>query len=121
MDLRFFRVAERPRLPTIRPSKAALSGGNDPSAKGRIRGRLPTMTQPDAETLPPFEIVEPTVWRAPIIFNSPHSGSVYPDEFLQASRIDLVSLRRSEDSFIDELISRLSDLCFPTLSVHFPS
>src|ERR1700761_4944308 len=78
------------------------------------------MTQPDAETLPPFEIVEPAVWRAPIIFNSPHSGSVYPDEFLQASRIDLVSLRRSEDSFMDELISGLSDLGFPTVSVNFP-
>ena len=53
------------------------------------------MTQPDGEQSPPFEIVEPARWRAPIIFNSPHSGSVYPDEFLNASRIDLTSLRRS--------------------------
>ena len=41
------------------------------------------MTQLDGELPPPFEIVEPAVWRAPIIFNSPHSGSVYPDEFLK--------------------------------------
>jgi N-formylglutamate amidohydrolase len=78
------------------------------------------MTQPDEKEPPPFEIIEPAVWRAPIIFNSPHSGSVYPDEFLQASRIDLTSLRRSEDSFMDELIAGLSDLGFPTVNVNFP-
>jgi N-formylglutamate amidohydrolase len=74
----------------------------------------------DGETSPAFEIVEPASWRAPIIFNSPHSGSVYPDEFLIASRIDLPSLRRSEDSFIDELIGGLSERGFPTVRVHFP-
>ena len=78
------------------------------------------MTQPDEELPPPFEIVEPAVWRAPIIFNSPHSGSAYPDDFLQASRIDLAALRRSEDSFMDELIAGLSALGFPTVSVNFP-
>ncbi len=67
------------------------------------------MTQFDGELSPPFEIVEPAEWRAPIIFNSPHSGSVYPDEFLNASRIDLAALRRSEDSFMDELIGDLSE------------
>ena len=62
------------------------------------------MKEFDGELSPPFEIVEPSHWRAPIIFNSPHSGSVYPLEFLNASRIDLAALRRSEDSFMDELI-----------------
>ena len=70
--------------------------------------------------LPPFEIREPTTWRAPIIFNSPHSGSAYPDEFLQASRIDLPTLRRSEDSFMDELIADLLSRGFPVVRVHFP-
>jgi N-formylglutamate amidohydrolase len=78
------------------------------------------MTRPDGEQSPPFEIVEPARWRAPIIFNSPHSGSVYPAEFLSASRIDLTSLRRSEDSFMDELISDLGDRGFPTVRVNFP-
>jgi N-formylglutamate amidohydrolase len=78
------------------------------------------MTLSDGELSPPFEIVEPAAWRAPIIFNSPHSGSVYPDEFLSASRIDLPSLRRSEDSFMDELIAGLSGRGFPTVSVNFP-
>jgi N-formylglutamate amidohydrolase len=78
------------------------------------------MTLFDGEQSPPFEIVEPPEWRAPIIFNSPHSGSVYPDEFLSASRIDLTSLRRSEDSFMDELIAGLSACGFPTVRVNFP-
>ncbi|MGM4990073.1 MULTISPECIES: N-formylglutamate amidohydrolase [unclassified Tardiphaga] len=78
------------------------------------------MTQFDGELSPPFEIVEPANWRAPIIFNSPHSGSVYPAEFLSASRIDVTALRRSEDSFMDELIAGLSDHGFPVVRVHFP-
>ncbi len=78
------------------------------------------MTQLNGVLSPPFEIVEPAVWRAPVIFNSPHSGSVYPPEFLKASRIDLPALRRSEDSFMDELIAGLSDLGFPTVRVNFP-
>ena len=78
------------------------------------------MTHSAEEQPPPFEIVEPAAWRAPIIFNSPHSGSVYPDEFLKASRIDLAGLRRSEDSFMDELIADLSGRGFPTVSVNFP-
>src|SRR3978361_69455 len=77
------------------------------------------MIQSDGE-LPPFESVEPAVGGAPIIFNSPHSGSVYPEEFLNASRIGLAALRRSEDSFMDELIGGLSDRGFPVVRVHFP-
>lgn len=54
------------------------------------------MTRFDGDKSPAFEIVEPAQWRAPVIFNSPHSGSTYPDEFLSASRIDLPTLRRSK-------------------------
>jgi N-formylglutamate amidohydrolase len=78
------------------------------------------MTRFDGEVSPPFEIAEPPQWRAPIIFNSPHSGSAYPDDFLIASRIDLPTLRRSEDSFMDELIADLSRRGFPVVRVNFP-
>jgi N-formylglutamate amidohydrolase len=78
------------------------------------------MTQLDGESSPPFEIVEPAAWRAPIIFNSPHSGSLYPQDFVAASRIDLAALRRSEDSFMDELIGDLSQRGFPVVRVNFP-
>jgi N-formylglutamate amidohydrolase len=78
------------------------------------------MTRFDGDVSPPFEIVEPAAWRAPIIFNSPHSGSAYPDAFLSASRIDLPTLRRSEDSFMDELIGGLGNRGFAVVRVHFP-
>jgi N-formylglutamate amidohydrolase len=78
------------------------------------------MTQLDGELSPPFEIEEPAAWRAPIIFNSPHSGSIYPVDFLDASRIDIAALRRSEDSFMDELIEDLSRRGFPVVRVNFP-
>jgi len=90
------------------------------TAAQRIQGQRPTMTEFNGELSPPFEIVEPAPWRAPVIFNSPHSGSVYPRDFLNASRIDLTSLRRSEDSFMDELIGGLSDRGFPVVRVNFP-
>lgn len=78
------------------------------------------MTDFDDELSPPFEIAEPAQWRAPVIFNSPHSGSIYPAEFLAASRIDLPALRRSEDSFMDEMISDLSGRGFGVVRVNFP-
>jgi len=78
------------------------------------------MTAFDGELSPPFSIVEPPAWRAPIIFNSPHSGSAYPEAFLAASRVDLASLQRSEDSFVDELIASLGQRGFPVVCVHFP-
>jgi N-formylglutamate deformylase len=72
------------------------------------------------ESSPPFEITEPVHWRAPIIFNSPHSGTVYPHEFLMASRIDMATLRKSEDAFMDELIADLSNRGFGVVRVNFP-
>ena len=38
-----------------------------------------------------------------------------------ASRIDLAGLRRSEDSFMDELIGGLADAGFPVVRVNFPA
>lgn len=78
------------------------------------------MASPDGELSPPFDIAEPAQWRAPVIFNSPHSGSVYPKAFLDAARIDVAALRRSEDSFMDELIAPLYGHGFPVVRVHFP-
>jgi N-formylglutamate amidohydrolase len=85
-----------------------------------MKDDISRMAETDGEFAPAFEIVEPARWRAPIVFNSPHSGSVYPDAFLQASRIDLAGLRRSEDSFMDELIAHLPERGFATMRAHFP-
>src|SRR5208283_1715377 len=54
----------------------------------------------------PFEIFEPDILATPLVFNSPHSGRVYPKRFLASSRLDALTLRRSEDAFVDELFAR---------------
>jgi N-formylglutamate amidohydrolase len=74
----------------------------------------------EVELEPPFEILEPAEWTAPVVFNSPHSGRVYPRSFLSAARLDLAMLRRSEDSFVDELILGVVDGGMPVMRAHFP-
>lgn len=69
---------------------------------------------------PPFEILEPPQWRGPVVFNSPHSGKVYPRAFLIATRLDLATLRRSEDCFVDELVRGVVERGFPLMRAHFP-
>jgi N-formylglutamate deformylase len=69
---------------------------------------------------PPFEIREPEEIRGGILFNSPHSGRVYPRNFLIASRLDLLTLRRSEDSFVDELVAGVVQRGYPLMLAHFP-
>jgi len=42
---------------------------------------------------------------APLVFSSPHSGRAYDAAFIASSRLDPLSLRRSEDCFIDEIFA----------------
>jgi N-formylglutamate amidohydrolase len=74
----------------------------------------------DAELDPPFEVLEPAEWRGAVVFNSPHSGRVYPPEFLNVARLDLTTLRRSEDSFVDELFAGVVRRGHPLMRAHFP-
>jgi N-formylglutamate deformylase len=69
---------------------------------------------------PPFEIVEPAEYRGAVVFNSPHSGRIYPRAFLLASRLDLATLRRSEDSFVDDLVAGVVARGHPLMRAHFP-
>ena len=58
---------------------------------------------------------------SPVIFASPHSGRNYPPEaFLAATRLAPLSLRRSEDSFMDELVSGVPAEGAALLSALFP-
>jgi N-formylglutamate amidohydrolase len=72
------------------------------------------------ELEPPFEILEPAESQGPVVFNSPHSGSIYPPAFLSAARLDLAQLRRSEDSFVDQLFTGVVRRGFPLMRAHFP-
>ena len=74
----------------------------------------------DKEVHTPFDILEPIAQTAPVVFASPHSGRDYPASFIAASQLDPVSLRRSEDAFVDELYEQAPHFGAPLIRAHFP-
>ncbi len=71
-----------------------------------------------AET--PFVIREPSRLAAPVVFNVPHAGRDYYAHFLSASRLDALTLRRSEDAFVDDLFAGVLGLGAPLMIARFP-
>jgi N-formylglutamate amidohydrolase len=72
------------------------------------------------ELTPPFEVREPHTPVTPFVFCSPHSGRIYPRLFLTQSRLDAITLRRSEDCYVDELFIRAASRGATLLSARFP-
>jgi len=67
-----------------------------------------------------LDLQRPVVQSLPLVLASPHSGAEYPADFLAASRLDPLALRRSEDSFVDELFAAAPRLGAPLLAARFP-
>ncbi len=78
------------------------------------------ITESSAAVDPPIEVAAPPVQTRALVCASPHSGTRYPPEFLAASRLDPLTLRRSEDSFVNEIFDGALELGAPLLSAHFP-
>lgn len=57
----------------------------------------------DFRDIPAFEIIGTESQRAPVVFNSPHSGAYYPERFKSLSRLDEHNIRVSEDMAVDAL------------------
>lgn len=72
----------------------------------------------DVETS--HEVLTPGRQTLPLVLSSPHSGDRYPSAFLAASRLDPLMLRRSEDSFVDELFEAAPRAGAPLLRALFP-
>lgn len=68
----------------------------------------------------PVEVRLPAAQSAPFVYASPHSGSNYEPAFLAASKLDPVTLRKSEDSFIHEIFAAAPGLGAPLLHALFP-
>jgi N-formylglutamate amidohydrolase len=68
----------------------------------------------------PFEVLAGGRQAVPFVFSSPHSGRQYPKAFLNESRLDERSLRRSEDCYVDLLFDQVLDLGAPLLLAHAP-
>jgi len=69
---------------------------------------------------PAFEVLEPGELGCPVVFSSPHSGRFYPDSFLDASRLNAFELRRSEDAFVDLLLTPAAESGVPLIHARFP-
>ncbi|HEX5455358.1 MAG TPA: N-formylglutamate amidohydrolase [Stellaceae bacterium] len=67
-----------------------------------------------------LDLRQPARYTVPLVIASPHSGAQYPDSFLASSRLDALALRRSEDSFVDELFAAATELGAPLLAARFP-
>lgn len=67
-----------------------------------------------------FEILAPKAWTAPVVFNSPHSGNIYPEQLLGLTRLSPRALRKSEDCYIDELFEACLDQGAPLLRALVP-
>ncbi len=67
-----------------------------------------------------LDIRMPVTQTMGVVFASAHSGTEYPDEFLAASRLNLMTLRRAEDSFVDELFADAPGMGAPLLCARFP-
>jgi N-formylglutamate amidohydrolase len=81
------------------------------------------MTDESSEILGPdnpCDVLAPEIQTVPLVFASPHSGRRYPLEFVENSLLDALMIRRSEDSFVDELFASAPEHGAPLLCAHFP-
>jgi N-formylglutamate amidohydrolase len=68
----------------------------------------------------PFQISRPQIQTLPFVFASGHSGQIYPHGLIAESRLDALTLRRSEDAFVDQLFAGVADLGAPLIAARFP-
>jgi N-formylglutamate amidohydrolase len=73
-----------------------------------------------AELVPPYVVNAPDPQVAPFVLCSPHSGRIYPRAFLELSRLSPLSLRKSEDCFVDELFMPIAAEGVPLIAARFP-
>jgi N-formylglutamate deformylase len=76
--------------------------------------------QPDFIDPRPFRITTPECPTAPVVFASAHSGRAYTADFLSGVRLRPLSLRRSEDSFVDELFGAAPAHGATLIAANFP-
>jgi N-formylglutamate amidohydrolase len=80
----------------------------DPGAIGAAFGEILSLTGPARPA-------------TPLVLGSPHSGDVYPADFVSSSRLPAQTLRRSEDAHVDALATPAAEaLGAPLLAARFP-
>lgn len=67
-----------------------------------------------------YRLTLPAEPRSCAVFSSPHSGRAYPQAFLEASELDPLQLRSSEDAFVDELFAAAPRYGAPLIAACVP-
>ena len=67
-----------------------------------------------------LDVRQPRCRTLPLVLSSPHSGTNYPADLAAAARLDPMTLRRSEDSFVDEIFAAAPELGAPLVAARFP-
>ena len=65
-------------------------------------------------------IVEPSTLTSGVVFALPHSGRDYGVSFLNQSILDKISIRSSEDAFLDQLTDGIEKYGAPKIIAHAP-
>lgn len=74
----------------------------------------------DYKKLSIFEEFNTKDMAFPIVMSSPHSGTLFPREFLENSVLSKEELRSSEDCYMTEMVRQASDAGIPLLSMNIP-
>ena len=75
---------------------------------------------PETRETSPVRLLTPERPFAPVIFTSAHSGRAYSADLMSGVRLCPLSLRRSEDCFVDELFQAAPRHGAPLLAANFP-
>lgn len=65
-----------------------------------------------------YAVARPAAQTAPLVFDSPHSGNVYPEDFEYACGFE--ELEHAEDRYVDELFRDVTAHGAPLLAASFP-
>ena len=67
-----------------------------------------------------YILKEPEVQTTSMVFNSPHSGRSYSESFLKNSLLKKPEIRASEDAYVDDLFSSVTEFGAPLLTAVAP-
>lgn len=80
------------------------------------------MKLPRIETAETYTLLHPrgSEGGLPVLINSPHSGEIFPESFLERSQLAQQVLRRASDLYVDRLVDPLSRFGATIMRAHLP-
>lgn len=75
-----------------------------------------TMTTPLPDPVVPYVLTLPAGEAGAMVFASPHSGGLVPDDFGPVADLAAASLRSAEDALVDRLIGSAPDVGIPVIA-----